>query len=139
MSDNLEAKIRYLEMIQSIMTRMSANSFMLKGWAVTLAAGIFALASREMNKTFFLIAYVPIIVFWFLDAYYLQIERQYKHLFALAAKRSPETIDFTIERPKPEEDHMTTYSACLFSRTEVWFYLPTALLIAIVIIISSIA
>ena len=54
-------------MIQGIINRMASNSFALKGWAVTLVAGIFALASKDTDKIYFLIAYVPIVVFWFLD------------------------------------------------------------------------
>ena len=37
-----ETKIRYLELIQNVITRMANNSFMLKGWAITLVAAIFA-------------------------------------------------------------------------------------------------
>ena len=72
--ENMESKIRYLEMIQGIIERMGSNSFMLKGWAVTLAVGIFALSSEDSDKLFFLLAYIPIILFWFIDTYYLQLE-----------------------------------------------------------------
>ena len=34
-------KIEHMKMIQSIIERMSRNSFALKGWVVTLVAGIF--------------------------------------------------------------------------------------------------
>lgn len=56
-------KITHLEMVQGIINRMASNSFMLKGWAVTLVAGIFALASKDTDKLYFLIAYIPIVVF----------------------------------------------------------------------------
>ena len=65
---------KYLEMIQDVVKRMATNSFMLKGWAVTLVAGIFALSAKDTNKIFFIVAYIPIILFWFLDSYYLQLE-----------------------------------------------------------------
>lgn len=60
-----ESKLKHLEMIQGIINRMASNSFALKGWAVTLVAGIFALASKDTDKIYFLIAYVPIVVFGF--------------------------------------------------------------------------
>lgn len=60
-----ENKLKHLEMIQGIINRMASNSFALKGWAVTLVAGIFALASKDTDKIYFLIAYVPIVVFGF--------------------------------------------------------------------------
>ena len=77
----MENKIKHLEMIQGIINRMASNSFSLKGWAVTLVAGIFALASKDTDKLYFLIAYVPIITFWGLDSYYLQQERKYRNLY----------------------------------------------------------
>lgn len=73
----MDNKIKHMEMIQCIINRMSGNSFMLKGWAVTLITGIFALSSKDAEKMYFLIAYVPIIVFWGLDTYYLLQERLY--------------------------------------------------------------
>ena len=71
----MEGKIRHLELVQGIISRMANNSFMLKGWAVTLVAGIFVLAGKDTNKLYFLVAYIPVIVFWGLDAYYLLQER----------------------------------------------------------------
>ena len=60
----MEKKINHLEMIQGIINRMASNSFALKGWAVTLIAGIFALAGKDADKMYFLVAYIPIIIFW---------------------------------------------------------------------------
>lgn len=109
---------------------------MLKGWAVTLVAGIFALSSKDTSSIYFLVAYVPIIIFWFLDSYYLQIERQYKHLYDLSTDIPAENIDFKIKRPKPSRERETLYEQCLFSRTEILFYLPTALLITVVVVLA---
>lgn len=50
-------------MIQGIINSLASNSFALKGWAVTLVAGLFALSSKETDKLFFYITYVPIVVF----------------------------------------------------------------------------
>lgn len=76
-----ENKLKHLEMIQGIINRMASNSFALKGWAVTLVAGIFALASKETDKIYFLIAYAPIAFFWFLDSFYLLQERLFRSLY----------------------------------------------------------
>ena len=67
----MDKKMKHLEMIQGVISRMANNSFMLKGWAVTLVAGIFVLAGKDTDKLYFLVAYIPAIVFWVLDAYYL--------------------------------------------------------------------
>lgn len=131
----MENKQKHLEMIQNVITRMANNSFMLKGWAVTLVAGIFALASNDANKIFFLIAYVPIITFWGLDAYYLRQERLYRKLYDDVRKKKEEDIDFSMNAALSKfMTDKTTYSNTLLSVTELWFYLPLALLTAAVTI-----
>ena len=77
----MENKLKHLEMVQSVINRMANNSFMLKGWAVTLVAGIFVLAGKDTDKLYFLVAYIPVIVFWGLDSYYLLQERLYRGLY----------------------------------------------------------
>jgi hypothetical protein len=138
MDENIDVKIRFLEMIQGIMTRMATNSFMLKGWAITLIAGVFILAEKDSNAIYFLIAYVPIVLFWFLDSYYLMLERQYKHFYDIITDKKTSDIDFKISRPKPNKERKTYYSQCLMSVTEWLFYIPTALLITVVIILGQI-
>ena len=76
-----ESRIRYLEAIQRVIDRLSNTSFILKGWAVSLVAGLMALAASGTNHGYVLVAYIPIVVFWLLDAYFLMMERQYRKLF----------------------------------------------------------
>ena len=94
----MESKIKHLEMIQSIIQRMANNSFILKGWTVSLIVAIFALADRMLNQSYFAFAYIPVITFWFLDAYYLQLERKYVMLYNNVRKEN--TIDFNLNIDK---------------------------------------
>ena len=130
----MEKKFKHLEMIQGIINRMAGNSFMLKGWAVTLVAGVYALASNDTNKVYFLIAYVPIIIFWGLDAYYLRQERLYRKLYDKVRKQDEDDIDFSMNATLPEfQNQKTFYLNALFSITELGFYLPLAFLTGLVI------
>jgi len=81
MNEFSDSRIKHLEMIQNVTMRMASNSFMLKGWAVTLVAGTFFLSARESNTLLYLVAFLPILLFWFLDSYYLQLERKYRKLY----------------------------------------------------------
>ena len=36
----MESKIRHLEMIQGVINRLSTNSFLLKGWSLSLITGL---------------------------------------------------------------------------------------------------
>ena len=76
-----ENRLRYLEAVQRIIDRLSNCSFLLKGWAVTLVAALVALAAKDSNTRYALIAYIPVACFWFLDSYYLMMERQFKDLY----------------------------------------------------------
>lgn len=135
----MEKKFKHLEMIQGIINRMASNSFMLKGWAVTLVAGVYALASKDSNQIYYLITYVPIIIFWGLDAYYLRQERLYRKLYDKVRKQKEDDIDFSMNAALPEfMNEKTSYLDTLFSVTELWFYLPLALLTGLVIILSLI-
>src|SRR2546426_9868329 len=71
----------YLQIVQGVITRMGSNSFVLKGWNVTLVSALFALAAEDSNSRFILIAILPTLAFWFLDAYYLRQERLFRKLY----------------------------------------------------------
>lgn len=133
------SKIRHLEMIQGVINRMASNSFKLKGWAVTLVAGIFALASRDTDKLYFLIAYIPIVIFWGLDSYYLLQERLFRSLYNKVRLLEENDIDFSMKATKKEfSDEKNRFCNCLFSKTEIWFYLPLAVVCAGIILITNI-
>lgn len=135
----MENKRKHLELIQNIITRMASNSFMLKGWAVTLVAGIFALSSKDADKLYFLVAYIPIIVFWGLDAYYLLQERLYRSLYDKIRSTNEQDIDFSLQASLNEfGSYKSCFSSCLFSKTELFFYLPLALVCTGIIIITHI-
>jgi len=63
--------IRHLEMLQVVISRMAANSYILKGWTVTIVAGNFILSSTDSSWELFFITYLPILFFWSLDSFYL--------------------------------------------------------------------
>ena len=67
----MENKRKHLELIQGIINRMAGNSFLLKGWSVTLVSAVFALSAKDANHAYFSIAYFPVIMFWILDGYFL--------------------------------------------------------------------
>lgn len=74
-----------IDLIQAIITRMANNSFLLKGWMITLVAAILALSKGTLvtdDVTYFsLILCVPVIAFWYLDAFFLHKERCYRKLY----------------------------------------------------------
>lgn len=70
----MERKLKHLEILQATSTRMAGNSFLIKGWCITLVAAILALASQGNNQRIIFVNYLPIVMFWLLDAYFLRQE-----------------------------------------------------------------
>lgn len=135
----MENKREHLRLVQGVVNRMTNNSFMLKGWAVILVAGIFALAEKDADQMYFLVAYVPVIAFWALDSYYLLQERLYRSLYNKVRSTDIEEIDFslsaTLEEFKSEKNN---YISCFRSGTEIGFYLPLAAICTGIILITNI-
>jgi hypothetical protein len=135
----MENKYKHLEMIQGVINRMAANSFSLKGWTVTLVSGIFVLASKDTNKLYFLAAYIPIFIFWGLDSYYLLQERLYRTLFGKVRQLDDGSINYDMNANLPEfKTGRNTFWSCFVSATEMWFYLPLALISGGIIVVTHI-
>lgn len=138
----MDNKIKHLEMIENVIQRMATNSFQLKGWALTLVALIGSLAGTGKDKRFIVLAFIPIIAFWFLDSYYLQLERKYKALYKNVAVLEENKVDFNmdtsiIEYPSTRDAERICYCKCLFSKTEWTFYvLICAAMVAVIYILK---
>ena len=79
-----------LEFIQAIIARLAGNSFQMKGWNVALATAAVGLAAaKDSRPTLAVLAVIPALAFWFLDAYYLGLERLYRDLYKKAANAAP--------------------------------------------------
>lgn len=92
-----DKKLKHLEFIQNIITRMNTNSFVIKGWSVTLVSALFALAAAKSNLWFVIIAYLPVMIFWGLDGFFISTEKQYRELYREVAKKDESTIDFNLD------------------------------------------
>ncbi|MDR0964060.1 MAG: hypothetical protein LBM60_05545 [Clostridium sp.] len=135
----MDNKKHHLDMLQSNIQRMSTNSFTLKGWAVTLVAGIFALSSKDADRLYFLIVYMPVIAFWFLDAYYLLQERLLRSLFDRVRLLDDKDVDFSMNTFLPElYSNKNTYLSSFIAITEIGFYLPLAFLSTGIIMLTCI-
>jgi uncharacterized membrane protein len=65
----MENKLKHLEFIQMNINRMSKNSFLLKGWSLTLIVALFAVTNNNVNNKWVIIAFYLILIFWFLDSW----------------------------------------------------------------------
>jgi hypothetical protein len=77
----VDGRVKHLEMLQSIISRMAGQGAGLKNYCITLVTAICGVAiSLKLPLSAFL-ALFPILVFWSLDAQYLRLERRFRALF----------------------------------------------------------
>lgn len=120
-SDVMDKKIKHLEMLQAIIQRMAGNSFMLKGWNVVLVSAIFALAVGSSKARLVFLAYLPAVVFWLLDGYFLHQERLFRKLYDKVRETGEDAIDFSMNTA-PVADQVSSWPRVMFSRTLFLFH-----------------
>jgi len=74
-----EALYKEIDLIQSCITRMVNNSFMLKGWLITLIIALIALLPNNINRHYLCGTILLMdLAFWYLDAFFTKLERLYR-------------------------------------------------------------
>ena len=131
-----------LDLIQAVIKKMETNSFMIKGWLISLITVTIALTKETILSAnsilTFLALTLPIIAFWYLDAYFLKQERIYRKLYEWVV----------VERKKGNEEHLYSLSPhnrfetanvlkIMFSGTLLPFYLIPIILLFLIIIFAS--
>ena len=115
-----EFMLKEIEIIQDIIKRMAFNSFVIKGWTITLVAVTLLLKGGKYQV---FIAFIPLFVFWFLDAYFLWQERLYRRLYNWVINNRLKTAEYLFDmnayRFKNEEQSKLRI---MFSITLGWFY-----------------
>ena len=118
----MDKKPKHLELIQGVINRLSTNSFLLKGWSVVLVSALFALAAPESRPAFVYLAYIPAIVFWGLDGYFLWQERLYRSLYDHVRTQDEADIDFSMDISSYKGDRGRTWGEAVLSRILVAFH-----------------
>lgn len=79
MEDNQKSLEKEIDLIQACINRMAKYSFVVKGWAISLASVILALLPKNVDiKILSIIVIVSTICFWYVDAFFLKTEKLYR-------------------------------------------------------------
>ena len=129
----MNSKTSYLQLIQNIISRLANNSFLIKGWTITLVAALYAIIGKDLalHKKYALLGLIPILFFWLLDGYYLSCERKFKNLYNHARILEETKIDFSLITD-PYEDLKTKWISCIFSKTLNIFYISLSTTIVLI-------
>ncbi|MEU6657763.1 hypothetical protein [Streptomyces sp. NPDC046821] len=128
-----DGQIRHLELIQTVVARMGNNSFLIKGWALTLMGALLAFAAQNGSRTIATTGFVPIVAFWLLDGYFLYKERQFRRLYDRVRRSGAEVEPFSMDASAGAERAGTLRAAG--SLTVALFYGGLALAQGIVLLV----
>lgn len=124
-----DIKIAHLGFIQNIINRMASNSFLIKGFVVTFVTTLYFYL---LDKHCVQIIFIPICLFWYLDAYFLYQEKLYRELYNKVAKNEISSDEFSLDasiRANEEEcscdvliKRVKCYFKAFFNPTILCFY-----------------
>lgn len=89
-------KLKFLEFIQNIITRMNTNSFQTKAMCIAIISALFAIYATTQNPRIILVSLIPLVVCCFLDSYYLWQERRFRALYSEVIKKNSKIKDFDL-------------------------------------------
>lgn len=104
---------------------MGGNLFFLRGWSVTLIAGVLAILSQKDNVDVFpgIVLVVVVLMFWVYDGYFLALERKYRDLYNKVRKLPEKDIDFSMDVREFNDKKKNTIPYCMSSKTIAPFYI----------------
>ena len=127
-----EEEIKHLEFIQNIITRMNTNSFQIKGMAIAIVSALLAVYASEKNPDFLLVTIFPLILFWFLDSYYLTQERKFRGVYNDLLKGNPNNLKPFEMRPDLYKGGKYSFWSVFFSKTIWTIYLTVSVIMTLI-------
>ena len=111
------AVLKHMEMYQGIITRMANNSATIKQWGLPVITGILAFIVKDDKSNLVWLSVFALLVFYFLDSYYLMLENRFRNGFTESAElisegRFPKSRLFAL---KPMGDEGRFYLKALTS------------------------
>ena len=128
-----ETKSKHIDIIQSTISRMAQNSFIVKGWAVTILIGLFVFLQKNESKSNLFIYITPILFFWVLDSYYLWQERLFRKLYNKIIDDLTSESDLSMDTSTFKENY--SFFRTLFSVSELLSY--GVLLVLVILLLKT--
>lgn len=121
------SRIKHLDYITMDIERMARNSFMCKAWAVTLTVALLAFNAKcNINKYAPAVAMVAIFSLWWLDAFYLRLERLFRKLYE-DVRNNDYTHDQYTMNTSLYKNTVPSEIKIMITKSELPFYIPLLL------------
>lgn len=126
-----------IDLVQACINRMANNSFLLKGWLVSIIVVILALLPEKINGVAIgILTTIIILIFWYLDSIFLMLEKLYRKKYEWIIKERLEGNKLYLYDLNPYNKNMwlsydkkdTSILASMFSKTIVLFYIVPAII-----------
>lgn len=131
----MDEKLKHLEFLQNVITRMASNSFLLRGWTVLLVSALFALLAEASRIQFVYLVYFPSVAFWILDGYFLRQESLFRKLYDRVRTLPNAEIDFSMDTASVASQ-VDSWFRTLFSKTLITFHGTVILTISVVLLLA---
>ena len=113
---------KHLEFVQTVIARQASNSFLVKGWALTVAAAAYAFAVKERAEGVAVVGVMAVLAFWYLDAFFLRQERLFRCLYKSVIDPDDTTVPaFSMDTDGFKDNERSKWPAVLFTRT-LWIF-----------------
>jgi len=127
-----------IDLLQSCIDRMAKNSFMIKGWFVSIYAVILALLPEKVDVMLLCVVLIVVnILFWYLDGVYLRDEKIYRRIYQWvveARKQNDRELMYQLELNlyKNKIGTMDSVGKIMLSKSLFIFYaIPLAVLLVV--------
>jgi len=126
---DLQAVQFHLTTLQSVIQRMANNSASTKSWCITIVSAILVIIVDKGIPQYTYLAFIPVLLFCALDAYYLGLERRFISSYNTFVKKQHignlHPKDYFVI--KPQGNTCRAFFTSLFCSVSVWlFYLTIA-------------
>jgi hypothetical protein len=143
-----------IDLVQGVINRMASNSFNIKAWTIAVVGGVMALAgnvffpaegtvinnSASLWINIFLL--LVVLVFWYLDGFFLKTEKLYRNLYRWILNYRPQTEDYLYDlntfsrKVNGKETNITAppIFSVMFSKT-LWpfYFIPLVFVIGLMV------
>lgn len=125
-----------IDLIQSCINRMANNSFLIKGWTVSLIAVVLALTKDKVDFLYIsIVLLIPVLGFWYLDTFFLRTEKMYRKMYEWVITNrltSDERLyDLNPQRYKSDVD--SSFKVMFSVTLRIFYGIPSLVLITIII------
>lgn len=129
-------RLKHLEMLQQVIARMASNSFLVKGWSVTLLSAILVLTAKDKVYVLGWIAVIPVAAFWLLDGFFLRQERLFRRLYDRYRSQPQDTpTDFSMDTSLVSNE-VESWSKVTCSKTLRIFHGGLVVVLGIVLLLA---